>query len=251
MEQLGEVQHRLTKNSVMHVWTKRTRHCVQLFSSNLSTYTLQPEWVSSLADGEYLPVYLLTCCISPGSSLRASDSLSDWTDAHRQENVTVDQKRAAVHLKGHQRRRKVFSSALTLAYCNFPTMLCMYWEIWIARKSCSFFCLNLLSGKKKRKGEASSFCVLRSLRWLSLSLCPQLIISFSLIIFPALNSSYLSFNIPSLPSVCLSLSVNVYSEQIRSYQTASRRWLMSPWVSVCVWEAWGALRLIFLPNRCV
>lgn len=145
---------------------------------------------------------------------------------------------------------------------NFRTMLCMDWDRivtaewwggWDGGERLRFFCVNLLSGRNR---EASSF-LFCSAHFTRVSFHPRLPCSSfhfpasphylsgpRLIISPC-PPSYLSFNIPSLLPVCLSLSVTVYSEQITSYQTASRRWLMSLWVCVCVWEAWRASRLIF------
>lgn len=146
MEQFGEVQHGLTKNSAMHVCTKRTLHCPYIHFSRSASCHLQ--MVSTRLCACWPAVRHLGRTCEPQILCFKVNRCSPTGKCHTRSEET------AVHLKGHPRRRKAFSSALTLAYCNFPTMLCMDWEFWTARKSCSFFfffCLNLLGGKKKKR----------------------------------------------------------------------------------------------------
>lgn len=150
MEQFGEVQHGLTKNSAMHVCTKRTRHCPYIHFSRSASCHLQ--MVSTRLCACWPAVRHLGRTCEPQILCFKVNRCSPTGKCHTRSEET------AVHLKGHPRRRAAFSSALALAYCNFPTMLCMDWEFWTARKSCSFFfffffffCLNLLGGKEKKR----------------------------------------------------------------------------------------------------
>lgn len=47
-------------------------------------------------------------------------SFSYWTDAGWNENVTLDEKRTTVHIKGHWGRNRVVSSTHTLHTVTFP-----------------------------------------------------------------------------------------------------------------------------------